>query len=700
MPCVSMRSRRFSRGWITPLVVFGVAFLLRFLFVLHLRASPLSDVPMRDEFTLVEWARALASGDWVGSEVFFRAPLYPYLLGAQFVLFRGSLFAARIVQATLGALVPVALYLLGRRVFGWREAVAGAAVAVTYPFLIYFSNELLIVSVAVLLNVLLLLAVMRADGKSSVGRWFVAGVMLGCSAITRPNVLVFAPFLFLWMWRRARDTADSRLSASDASPAAGRASPLAIASRRFALVLLGAAVIISPVAVRNYAVGRDFVPIASQGGINFFIGNNAASDGASAMLPALGTGWEYDDAIRIAEREEGRSLKPSEVSGFWYRKGIEFLTENPGEAVRLYLRKLALFWDRYEIGSNKDIYHFGRMSPVFVTFSWLNFLLVAPLGLLGMAVTVRRRPGASLLTLFVLSYMGSVLIFFVNARFRLPTVPFLILLASAAAVWLFDALRSRNLKFLVAGAAFVCAVALFVHTDFYGTHVSQHAHTRYTIGLAYANQGQLEEALEEYRAAIDLWPDYASAHDAMGRALERLGRHEEALEAYGAATTSNRFLASAPMHAGVLLLRMGDMERALEQLREAVERDPSMSEAHFYLGSTLAGEGRLEEAEKSFRLSVAADSEFKEAWNGLGRVLEDTGRPREALRAYERALSIDPAFVDAHNNVAVLLATMGLYDEAIARFEAAIRIAPDDRRLPANLERVRQLKLARATRGG
>jgi predicted membrane-bound mannosyltransferase len=96
------------------LAVYGVAWLLRFLYVVHLRASPLFDAPMLDELYHVEWARGLAAGDWVGSAAYFRAPFYPYLLGAAFALLRGSLFAARIVQVTYGALTPVVVLLIGR----------------------------------------------------------------------------------------------------------------------------------------------------------------------------------------------------------------------------------------------------------------------------------------------------------------------------------------------------------------------------------------------------------------------------------------------------------------------------------------------------------------------------------------------------------------------------------------------------------
>ena len=73
--------------------------------------------------------------------------------------------------------MPVAVYFLGRRVVDEREARLSAAIAVLYPVFIYFSNELLIVSLIVLLDVLLLILVLRADESPTRGRWFAAGLL-------------------------------------------------------------------------------------------------------------------------------------------------------------------------------------------------------------------------------------------------------------------------------------------------------------------------------------------------------------------------------------------------------------------------------------------------------------------------------------------------------------------------------------------
>ena len=55
---------------------------------------------------------------------------------------------------------------------------------------------------------------------------------------------------------------------------------------------------------------------------------------------------------------------------------------------------------------------------------------------------------------------------------------------------------------------------------------------RYGLAMEYANTGDLERAVAEYRALIGMNPDYAAAYFHGGQALEKLGRLEEARQVY------------------------------------------------------------------------------------------------------------------------------------------------------------------------
>ncbi len=60
----------------------------------------------------------------------------------------------------------------------------------------------------------------------------------------------------------------------------------------------------------------------------------------------------------------------------------------------------------------------------------------------------------------------------------------------------------------------------------------QDSFARYGLAMEYANTGDLERAIGEYRVLIGFNPDYAAAYFHGGQTLEKLGRVEEARQVY------------------------------------------------------------------------------------------------------------------------------------------------------------------------
>src|ERR1051325_11977011 len=91
--------------------IFARAVAVRLLHVWQLRASPFFSVLMGDSRGYDEWAQRIAGGDWLGHEVFYQAPLYPYLLGVIYAIAGRHLLLVRIVQAGIGSTSCVLLAL-------------------------------------------------------------------------------------------------------------------------------------------------------------------------------------------------------------------------------------------------------------------------------------------------------------------------------------------------------------------------------------------------------------------------------------------------------------------------------------------------------------------------------------------------------------------------------------------------------------
>src|SRR5262249_17287074 len=121
--------------------------------------------------------------------------------------------------------------------------------------------------------------------------------------------------------------------------------------RHAGALLVGAALILTPVAIRNTAIGGRFYLTTSQFGPNFYIGNNPRADRSAASL-RYGTGapdYQRQDATELAERAMGRRLSPGEVSSYWTDQALDFITGHPIEWLRLLGRKVLLLVNATEM---------------------------------------------------------------------------------------------------------------------------------------------------------------------------------------------------------------------------------------------------------------------------------------------------------------------------------------------------------------
>lgn len=591
------------------LIVAGVALAVRLIFFfLYKNNNPLFYHPIMDAKYHHEWALEILSGNFWGDDVFFRAPLYPYFLAFLYKISGSSIALAVFFQQLIGTGTAVVIYLLARQFFLPRVSIlAGLAAALYWPF-IYFEGDLLIVTLIVFLDalgLLLLVMSMRADRGPL---FVVSGLLLGLSAIARPNILIILPTLVVAFYLYNRN--GTRNSNSN--------SKLPTWLRQTLVVYAATAVVIAPVIIRNYVVGRDIVPIASQGGVNFFIGNNAESDGRTAIVP--GTRWDwwggYEDAIAIAEQARGRSLKPSEVSDYYFERAFVFILGSPDESIPLLARKFGLFWGGGERSNNKYIYFFWHKSGL-GKVPLPGFWLIAPLGLAGAVLLWPRRREFLLLYLFVASYMVGVIAFFVNARFRLPVVPVLIVFAAYAAFALWQTIRQRNAggwKTIVLVTLCFLAVDLdFIRFRENKVHADSLSH--YTLGNAYLKMGLSDKAIDEYEEAVAVYKRYPN-------------------DGYRLIARNVDFNLGKLYHAKQLC------SRAVPYLERVGGNDQFAYLSQRYLAECYTRLGRFSEATDTFRRMLAAQPNDTDARRGMIAALTAEARSYEQVGDRARALDV------------------------------------------------------------
>ena len=186
---------------------------------------------------------------------------------------------------------------------------------------------------------------------------------------------------------------------------------------------------------------------------------------------------------------------------------------------------------------------------------------------------------------------------------------------------------------------------------------SRNAVAHNNLGIALADRGRIDEAIEQYRKALDINPDYVEAHNNLGIALASCGRIDEAIEHYRKALEHQARLRRSPQQprhrfGGLRTDRRGDGElREGPGTQARLRRSPRQSRQRF---------GQLRTNERGNRLlraGIATEADFASAHNGLGNVLSDLGREDEAERHYQEALEIDPNYAEAHNNLGTTCAT-------------------------------------------
>ncbi len=606
--------------------VFALAFFVRGIHVFQLRSATLFDLKLGDARSYHDWALRIAGGDWLGSEVFYQAPLYPYFLAAIYSLFGEDAFNARMVQALIGSFACVFLALAGRRFFSPAAGVAAGAILALYAPAVFFDGLFQKSVLDMFFLCFLLWMLSGLVHRIDLARCGFAGAGLGCFILTRENALLFAPAILLWLLAVHR----------------GRRREVLLGAVSFVLAL---SIVLLPVAARNYAVGGEFQLTTSAFGSVFYIGNNENATGDYVPLRA-GRGsakYELSDAMSLAEQDVGHALTPAEMSRYWGRKALDYIVNNPADWLRLMGKKVALVISATETVDTEDQYTHADSSVLLRLSGFVfNFGVLAPLAIFGVWVSWPQRKRLSIIYLLAAIYLASILLFWVNARYRYPLVPFLILLAAAGLPGARPFFRRHSRRYLTACLLTVAVTALAVNLQ-RDSMDAMRSVTEQNIGNELRDQGRIEEAAAHYEKSLEYLPNYALAHNGLGLVLRDQGRN--------------------------------DLAKA--RFTRAIELQPDYAEPYDYLGIMLLAEGAQKDAIEVFRQGLTMRPDYLPLYNNLAGALYETGEREEAEGLYREAIARDPQYAKAHYNLGMLLHLAGNNGEAMEHLRAAVRLRPD-----------------------
>jgi len=574
-----------ARVLLPVLIIFLTALVIRIINLETIKDNPFFNYPIMDEKYHDEWAQEIAEGSLFERAPFYRAPGYPLFLGSVYAIFGHNYHLARLIGVIIGAFSCVLIFLIGTELFSTRVGVLAGLLACFYSMFLYFDSMLLTVYLEIFFCLLGLLFLVKWVKHKTNRKLILAGVFWGLVSIIRPSFLIFIPVLVIYLFIITKNI-----------PFGKRLKPAL-------LFIIGLIPPILAIMIINITAGKDMTLLAWNGGINFYLGNNQFADGWSATSPEIDATWwgGYKDAIIIAEREVGQRLMPSQVSDYWFKRGFQYIFAEPFRWAGLMLKKIYLFFNVFEISNNQSIAAFREFSPL-LRVPLLNFGVVIALAIWGF-ITSPRRKHVMLMFFFLLAHTFSTVIFFVPARYRMPSVPFLLIFASYTVFWIIQKSKERKLKQLALSIIAIIAIIIFVNTDFYSTHIVDHSVIHESFGNRFFEAGDYSKAIEEFEEALIHNPKNTDAINALGNTYMMIGRYTDAIRTFRESLNIEKTV-DALCKLGLINSQLGRFENAETHFNDAVTLDSTDPEVYYYTGMHYAYSNNPRLAIKHFEISL------------------------------------------------------------------------------------------------
>ena len=609
-------------------IAIGAAIIIRVIYWFSVAKEPWFQTPGMDPEFYRTWATAIIGGHGADYIPFPRAPLYPYLLAGIIKYFGSWWLVPRLFNLVCDLTSVWAIWTLAKRIAGVRAGFIAALLFGLCGMAIYQSGELLMTSLETALAALFLLSLITAIESRSIRGATLTGFIVAMFTLCRPSGLLLVLFMPLAMiYLSGKGSRSSLLPASCA--------------------LLSALVCLTPVTYFNYMATGKIVPVATQGGVNFFIGNAQGATGWASSLPGVGADWTDADATRLAELDAGISLNPYEQSQQLFKMGIDQIKSAPSAWLGLMIRKTLIMHNIHEIGNNRPLNLPKEAAP----FLHLLFLLSLG-GLLPFAIVglIQSRSNFIIIKVsigFIIIFGGSLLFFFISGRYRMPLLPVCIVFAGIGIAYLSNkwsnVLRLSSLIAILTG--FIIALPPWA-----GSNFDNAAQGYFVVGNALLKQGRPAEAATYYTRSIAHDPEYPKLH----------------------------------LNRGVALMAGGDTSQAIAEFKRELEIFPNRAEALNNLAVIAESRGELDFARQFYRRALTMPSGIDDARDNLLRLTLRSGDDHfqqgnldSAEFIYREASIVSTTDPRPLYRLALIFAARGYNDEAHEKLIECLTLKPD-----------------------
>ena len=553
--------------WIA-LAIFIAALAIRLVYLGEMSSSPAFRVPIVDAENYDTIARTLAFNGVMNEKLFWQGPFYPLFLAAAYKTSGGSIIAAKVMQLVLGALTCVLVLFIGARIFNRKAGAIAAAITALCGPLLFFEQELLATGWAAFWSAALLILILEAERKRSIGIYLLLGVCAGLSTITRATFLPFIIVAAIWLLVRLYRS--KKRPAATTARGGGHAHIRTATAARGASLALGFLVVTIPIAVLCHMKTGQFSFLPQSGPINLYIGNNPDTDSTLMIRP----GAEWRELTRLPAVHGSTSGAGDRA--FFMDRFRRYVKSEPGGYISGLLGKTVQFLSPRELPRNIDIYIYRRYSRLLSALVWKTrgfgfpFGMLLPFALVGL-ITYRRRIPFPLFC-YVVLYPLAIILVFTTARYRTPVVPVLAVPAAMGLRHFADSARKGRWRQTAVMAGVVAAIVFLTSipgpfaTERYDYRAEMHC----SVGFELSKRNRLDEALLHLTEALRLRPGYGDAHKFLGLIRNRQRRPAEAVAHLERALAQKTDSYLIRYYLGASLLNLGRTGEAIDHLESAL----------------------------------------------------------------------------------------------------------------------------------
>lgn len=191
-------------------------------------------------------------------------------------------------------------------------------------------------------------------------------------------------------------------------------------------------------------------------------------------------------------------------------------------------------------------------------------------------------------------------------------------------------------------------------------------------------QGKLDEALEQYKKALDTDPGYADALADMGAILSLKKQPQQAADAYTKAITVKPKDALYRANYARVLTQLNRLDESKRQLETAYQINPKDKVVLTALASAHLREKNTEGAMRFLKEALELYPKASDIYDKMSFANAQSGNFAEAVDNAEKAVALDPNSLSAKLNLGSTLMLMGNLNQATKAYIEATKLAPQD----------------------